>query len=234
MRAADGRERRQRRRRAVRALGRRPGSSVAQSWMTDPDAGEGADPHLGASSTTVRCGACTPARRWPTPSAWPPAIRGCCGCSPASRCRTGPPTRRFRGLVVEHGGEHPGTLDLKHGGLVPILDLARWGAMAAGVTSATTAERLRAAAEAGTLAPADAHTLRDAFELINNLRLEHQVAQMRAGARARRPRRSRGAELADARPAASGVPRRGHDPEARGRRARTPSIRQSGRVGAVT
>ena len=92
-----------------------------------------------------------------------------------------PPTRRFRGLIVEHGGEHPGTLDLKHGGLVPILDLARWGAMAAGVTSATTPERLLAAGEAGTLAPEDTHTLRDAFELINNLRLEHQVAQLRAG-----------------------------------------------------
>ena len=92
-----------------------------------------------------------------------------------------PATRRFRGLVVDHGGEHPGTLDLKYGGLVPILDLARWGAMSAGVTSATTPERLRAAAEAGTLAPADAHTLHDAFELINNLRLEHQVAQIRSG-----------------------------------------------------
>jgi CBS domain-containing protein len=92
-----------------------------------------------------------------------------------------PPTRRFRGLVVEHGGEHPGQLDLKQGGLVPILDLARWGAMSAGVTSATTLERLGAAGDAGTLAPADAHTLRDAFELINNLRLEHQVRQLRAG-----------------------------------------------------
>ena len=92
-----------------------------------------------------------------------------------------PATRRFRGLVLEHGGEHPGRLDLKHGGLVPILDLARWGAMSAGVTTATTSERLRAAAEAGTLAPADAHTLQDAFELINNLRLEHQVEQIRAG-----------------------------------------------------
>jgi CBS domain-containing protein len=53
--------------------------------------------------------------------------------------------------------------------------------MSAGVTTATTPERLRAAAEAGTLAPADSHTLLDAFELINNLRLEHQVAQIRAG-----------------------------------------------------
>jgi CBS domain-containing protein len=95
-----------------------------------------------------------------------------------------PATRRFRGLVLEHGGDHPGRLDLKQGGLVPILDLARWGAMSAGVTTATTPERLRAAAEAGTLAPRDAHTLQDAFELINNLRLEHQVAQIRAGRQA--------------------------------------------------
>jgi CBS domain-containing protein len=94
-----------------------------------------------------------------------------------------PATRRFRGLMVEHGGDHPGMLDLKAGGLVPIQDLARWGAMSAGVTSATTPERLRAAAEAGTLAAADAHTLQDAFELINNLRLEHQVSQLRAGKR---------------------------------------------------
>jgi CBS domain-containing protein len=94
-----------------------------------------------------------------------------------------PAARRFRGLMVDHGGEHPGMLDLKLGALVPILDLARWGAMSAGVTSATTPERLRAAAEAGTLAPADAHTLQDAFELINNLRLEHQVTQIRAGRR---------------------------------------------------
>jgi CBS domain-containing protein len=94
-----------------------------------------------------------------------------------------PATRRFRGLMVEHGGDHPGMLDLKAGGLVPIQDLARWGAMSAGVTSATTPERLRAAAEAGTLAAADAHTLQDAFDLINNLRLEHQVSQLRAGKR---------------------------------------------------
>lgn len=92
-----------------------------------------------------------------------------------------PPTRMFRGVVVEHAGEHAGRLDLKQGGIVPILDLARWGAVAAGVTSASTIERLRAAGQAGTLTPDDAHTLRDAFELFNNLRLDHQVAQLRAG-----------------------------------------------------
>ena len=67
-----------------------------------------------------------------------------------------PPTGFLRGLVVEHSGEHRGQLDLKHGGLVPIVDLARWAGMAAGVTSASTPERLRAAAAAGTLSEADA------------------------------------------------------------------------------
>jgi CBS domain-containing protein len=92
-----------------------------------------------------------------------------------------PPTGFFRGLVVEHTGEHRGRLDLKDRGLVPIVDLARWAGMAAGVASASTNERLRVAGQANTLSPADAHTLRDAFELINGLRLEHQVAQLRAG-----------------------------------------------------
>jgi CBS domain-containing protein len=92
-----------------------------------------------------------------------------------------PPTGFLRGLVVEHGGEHRGRLDLKHGGALPIVDLARWAGMAAGVTTASTVERLRAAGSAGTLSASDAHTLEDAFELIAALRLEHQVKQLRAG-----------------------------------------------------
>jgi CBS domain-containing protein len=93
-----------------------------------------------------------------------------------------PPTGFFRGLVVEHSGEHRGRLDLKRGGVIPIVDLARWAGVAAGVTSAPTRERLRAAAAAGTLPAADARTLEDAHELITSLRLEHQVVQLRAGA----------------------------------------------------
>jgi CBS domain-containing protein len=92
-----------------------------------------------------------------------------------------PPTGFLRGLVVEHSGEHRGRLDLKQGGVVPIVDLARWAGMAAGVTSASTPERLRAAAAAGTLTGADARTLADAFQLVMALRLEHQIAQLDAG-----------------------------------------------------
>jgi CBS domain-containing protein len=91
-----------------------------------------------------------------------------------------PPTGFLRGLVVEQSGEHRGRVDLKRGGSIPIVALARWAAMSAGVTSASTPERLRVASSAGTLSVADAHTLADAFTLINDLRLEHQVRQLQA------------------------------------------------------
>jgi CBS domain-containing protein len=92
-----------------------------------------------------------------------------------------PPTGFFRGLVVEPTGEHRGQLDLKQRGVTPIVDLARWAGMAAGVTSASTSERLHAAAAAGTLSEAQASTLEDALALITGLRLEHQIRQLRAG-----------------------------------------------------
>jgi CBS domain-containing protein len=92
-----------------------------------------------------------------------------------------PPTGFLRGLVVEHGGQHRGRLDLKHGGVIPIVDLARWAGMTAGVTSASTKERLRAGAAEGALTDNDARTLQDAFALIIELRLAHQLAQLRQG-----------------------------------------------------
>jgi CBS domain-containing protein len=92
-----------------------------------------------------------------------------------------PPTGFLRGLVVESSGEHRGRLDLKHGGVLPIVDLARWAGMTAGVTSASTNERLRAAAATGALSDAESRTLQDALALITGLRLEHQVQQLQAG-----------------------------------------------------
>jgi len=92
-----------------------------------------------------------------------------------------PPTGFLRGLVVEHGGEHRGRLDLERGGVLPVVGLARWAGMAAGVAGASTRERLRAAAGAGTLAAGDARTLEDAFELFMELRVEHQVQRLRDG-----------------------------------------------------
>jgi signal-transduction protein with cAMP-binding, CBS, and nucleotidyltransferase domain len=53
--------------------------------------------------------------------------------------------------------------------------------MAAGVASAPTVARLRAAEEAGTLESPAARTLIEAFGLIFALRLDHQVEQLRHG-----------------------------------------------------
>ena len=92
-----------------------------------------------------------------------------------------PPTGFMRGLVVEDSGEHRGRLDLKRGGIVPIADLARWAGLEAAVTHASTPARLRAAADAGTLEPADARLLEEAHDLIAGLRLAHQVEQLKAG-----------------------------------------------------
>ena len=77
-----------------------------------------------------------------------------------------PPTGFLRDFVVEHSGERKGQLDIKHGGLIPIIDLARWAGIAAGVASASTAERLRAAEAAGTLESSEARALAEAFDFI--------------------------------------------------------------------
>jgi CBS domain-containing protein len=92
-----------------------------------------------------------------------------------------PPTGFLGGLVVEDSGEHRGRLDLKDGGALPIVDLARWAGMSAGVTCASTSERLRAAAHAGVLTEGDTGTLIESFELVCELRLDHQVAQIVGG-----------------------------------------------------
>jgi CBS domain-containing protein len=92
-----------------------------------------------------------------------------------------PPTGFLRNIVVEHGGEHQGRFDIKRGGLLPIVDIARYAGLVAGVPVVSTVERLQAAASAGVLTEADAGVLREAYHLFFGLRLEHQVEQLRAG-----------------------------------------------------
>ena len=99
-----------------------------------------------------------------------------------------PPTgfRRFRGqprdMVVERSGEHRGKFDIKHGGLLPIVGIARYASLAGGVRLTSTRARLDFAATAGVLDGRDARILGEAYDLFWRLRLEHQVEQLRAGA----------------------------------------------------
>jgi CBS domain-containing protein len=92
-----------------------------------------------------------------------------------------PPTGFFRDFVVSHGGARSGTLDIKRGGLLPVVDIARWAGMAAGVASGTTPERLHAAQQAGVVHPETAATLEVAFDLLTGLRMSHQVDALRGG-----------------------------------------------------
>jgi CBS domain-containing protein len=92
-----------------------------------------------------------------------------------------PPTGFFGDFVVEHSGTHAGKLDVKHGGIMPITDLARVHSIAAGLNAKRTLERLRAAAAAGRIDEETLAGLDEAFRLLWQARLEHQVASVRAG-----------------------------------------------------
>jgi CBS domain-containing protein len=88
----------------------------------------------------------------------------------------------FRGnLVVESSGEHRGTFDIKHRGLLSVVDIARFAALKAGAKVTATIERLRAASELGSIEPAHARTLEEAYDLFTALRLEHQIQQLERG-----------------------------------------------------
>lgn len=93
-----------------------------------------------------------------------------------------PPTGFVRDFVVHHSGEHRGQLDLKRGGLAPIVSLARWIAIVLGDLGGTTTERLARGARAGLLTEDEAHSLATAFEEVYSLLLEHEVAAIRTGA----------------------------------------------------
>ena len=87
----------------------------------------------------------------------------------------------FRGFALIRSGEHKDTLDLKHSGVVPIVDLARLYALEGGLEPVNTRERLITAREAGTLSASGGGDLIDAYDLISNIRLAHQARQVREG-----------------------------------------------------
>jgi CBS domain-containing protein len=92
-----------------------------------------------------------------------------------------PPLGFFRQFVLERGGEHKETLNLKLNGVIPIVELARIHSLASGELRVNTRRRLRGAARRGRLNRNDAKSLEDALELIDSTRLNHQARQLRAG-----------------------------------------------------
>jgi len=92
-----------------------------------------------------------------------------------------PPLGFFRQFVLQKSGEHKNTLDMKLHGIMPIVEIARIRALAAGEMRITTRNRLRAAAKAGEITASDAANLIDALDFIEKLRMENQSRQMHAG-----------------------------------------------------
>ena len=153
---------------------------AVRSWVEHPDRDRGlmllcvaveSDPVYGATAAAERLAAAfarSPNREL--------LLRRLAAAALAER----PPTGFRRHRVLFWGGERK-VLDIKKAGLLPIEALARWSGLAAGVSAASTRARIEASEAAGTLDSDDAAILREAFELVCELRMEHQVEQLRAG-----------------------------------------------------
>ena len=86
-----------------------------------------------------------------------------------------PPFGTFRSLKEDFG-----RLDLKKGGIAPIVGLARVFALDAGTQATNTVDRLAAAADAGFLTRDEAATLSEAFPFLMRLRLRSQLRSLAA------------------------------------------------------
>lgn len=92
-----------------------------------------------------------------------------------------PPLNFLGRLSTGRSGARKGTVDLKHGGVVPVVDLARVYAILGLIRPVATRVRLTEARDAGVISAGGAHDLIDAYDLIATMRLEHQARQVRAG-----------------------------------------------------
>ena len=95
-----------------------------------------------------------------------------------------PPIGFFRGFVLDkdsHDTAADKGMDMKKRGVVPVIDMARLYALASGLTPINTWERLDAIAEAGGMTAGTVDDLRDAFEFISMVRLQHQAKQIEHG-----------------------------------------------------
>lgn len=92
-----------------------------------------------------------------------------------------PPLSMFGNITLIRSGENAHSIDLKHSAIVPIVDLARVYALAAGVSIANTSDRLKVSAQAGDVTVLSARDLSDALEFLSKLRIDHQARQTQVG-----------------------------------------------------
>jgi CBS domain-containing protein len=84
----------------------------------------------------------------------------------------------FRGqLAVADDGR----LDVKRGALIPLANVVRYHALASGITTSPTLDRIEALAAVGGLPADEAAALREAFEVIARTRFDHHARLIAAG-----------------------------------------------------
>jgi CBS domain-containing protein len=93
-----------------------------------------------------------------------------------------PPKGFLKDAVVEARGTSATTMDVKHGGITPITNLARAYALRSGVIENRTIQRIRGVVAAERMSEEMGHGLEEAFRLLWQIRLEHQARRVRAGA----------------------------------------------------
>ena len=92
-----------------------------------------------------------------------------------------PPLNFLRNISTPRSGEHKNTVDLKHGGVIPVVDLGRVYALKGGLTQVNTRERMLAAEQAHVISASGGRDLVAAYDVIATIRLEHQARQVAAG-----------------------------------------------------
>lgn len=92
-----------------------------------------------------------------------------------------PPLGFFRDFVLKQNGKHKATLDLKHNGIAPIVDLARIYALSQGISAVNTIERIKQAAGSAAITKSSAENLIDAYEFLGILRVKHQAKKLVQG-----------------------------------------------------
>ena len=153
---------------------------AAHGWVEDPDRDRGLMLLCVVVESDPVWGATTAAERISSAFARSPKrdllLRRLAQAALAARPPTG-----FRRQRVLFWGEERKALDIKKAGCCRSRRWRAGAACAAGVGAASTRARIEASEAAGTLSADDAAILRDAFELVCELRMEHQVDQLRSG-----------------------------------------------------
>ena len=93
----------------------------------------------------------------------------------------GTPLGLLRDFATIRTGEHRNTIDLKHSGVVPVVDLGRMYALQGRLTAVNTRARLEEAVAKRAVSPSGGRDLIDAYDVVATERLEHQVRLIKRG-----------------------------------------------------